>query len=149
MSFNKFLGFVLAAVILIIGTVTVTTVVKNGGLPKRSEISSTVNTENPKYINVGKIRSSTKINDKGEKSVLIFTVYFSYDETNTELYEDINLNLYKIKPILTDYFKAFTKEELLKKGEIQIKSEIKSKINKILVLGKIDEIFFEEFQYLD
>ena len=89
------------------------------------------------------------MNERGERSVLIFRVYLSYDKTNTELYEDINLSLYKIKPIFTEYFKDFTKEELLQKGEIKIKGELKSEVNKILVLGKIDDIFFEEMQYLD
>lgn len=150
MTFNKILAFFAALIFVSIVAVSAVHLVRNGERPAMRPASDERRTnERPDYIAVGKLRSSTKADEDGEKSVVVFTAALSYDEDDRELYEDIQTNLYRIKPIFTDYFKAHTKAQLLEKGELAMKSELRHSINMTLVHGTIDDIFFEEFQYVD
>ena len=150
MNINKFLAFLAGLIFVFIVAISAIYVVKNGGTPAMRKISPEQrDNERPEYISLGKLRSSTKEDENGEKSVIVFTASISYDDTDIELYEDLKTNQYKITPIITGYFKTLTKAEILEKGEMRIKAEIKQKIDMTLVHGKINGIFFEEFQYLD
>ena len=150
MNFNRILTLIASLIFISIVALSAVYVVKNGMRPAMRPVSPEQrNNERPDYINLGQLRTSTKKDENGERSVIVFTAALSYDTTDLELYEDIKTSLYRIKPIFTDYFKAFTKAQILEKGELKTKSEIKQKINMTLVHGKINDIFFEEFQYID
>ena len=126
---NKILAFLAGFIFLFIVAISAIYVVKNGMKPAMQKISPEQrDNERPEYISLGKLRSSTKADENGEKSVVVFTAYLSYDETDIELYEDIKTNIYRITPILTGYFKSFTKAQILEKGEMRVKAELKQKI---------------------
>ena len=68
---------------------------------------------------------------------------------DTEFYEELSRKNPEIKNIIIDYFKAYTKNQLIAMGEITIKNDLLQKINEQLVLNKIQNIYFSEFTYLE
>ena len=54
-----------------------------------------------------------------------------------------------IKSVFVNYFSARTASLLKSKSETQIKTELLSELNGILVLNKIQDIYFEDLIFLD
>ena len=80
---------------------------------------------------------------------VILAPYFTYEEGDTELNEELNLKMRHFRAIFADYFSAHTQKELTEKGEAEIKAELTEKINSELVLGKIKNLYFSEYIFLN
>ena len=97
-----------------------------------------------------RLRTLTKpadLNSNG--SPVIISPWISYKSGDKSFYEELTQKNRKIQTIITDYFASHTKQELLNLKENTIKAEILQNINKELVLGKIQAIYFKEYIFLD
>lgn len=102
------------------------------------------------YSQIGQMRLCTKAQDDDMAgNVLVLEPWFSYPQDDTEFYEELSQKDRQIKSLITEYFTAHTKQELLDNGEQNIKAELKELINGQLVLGKIKDIYFKEYIYFD
>ena len=113
------------------------------------------------YTGIGRIRTVTastdndntgtqtadKNNETGVTPIVI-TPWFSYEESNTELYEELSRKRILITGIITNYFSSRTEKELLSTSEEKIKNELLEEINSQLSLGKINAIYFSDYIFL-
>ena len=51
--------------------------------------------------------------------------------------------------IIQEYYASRTKNQLRSIGEEKIKSDLKKSINENLVLGKINDIYFDEYLFFE
>lgn len=145
---NKILSYCILVIILVI--VFGTFIYFVGNLFK-DENSSEKKDEQPILLNadsfeiykkIGRIRTSTK-----DEIPIVISVYFPFPKADREFYEEISVKNQSLKAVISSYFLDYTKEELERKGEISIKSDILSLLNEKLVLNKIPELYFEEYLF--
>ena len=102
------------------------------------------------FTGIERLRVVTKSEKDGENGTsIVLTPWFSYTKDDTEFLEELSKKVPKIKSIIRSWFSLYSLSELKKMGENAMKMELLDQINEILVLNKIQEIYFSEFIYLD
>lgn len=122
-------------------------------MPETSEIQSLNkkdDTERSTYTGFGTIRAVTKI-EEGEDfgSALVLTPWFSYIGNNTEFYEELSRKRVPLIGVFTSYFSSKTYNQFQKMSEEKIKADLLELINSQLSLGKIEQIYFTDFIFLN
>ena len=92
-------------------------------------------------------QAEAKVEEDKKKSTLIVSPWLEYKEDRT-FYEEMDRKHGQIKSIISEFFSARTMDELQAMGDETMKMELTGKINEILVMGKIDKILFNDFQFL-
>ncbi len=82
-------------------------------------------------------------------AVLVVTPLFLYTKDDTAFYEELYRKTAELKAIVNAYVASQTKASLLVAGEDVVKERILSQFNSLLVLGKIDTLFFNDYLFLD
>ena len=107
------------------------------------------------YFNLGSLRVLTKPeNDSLQETqnmgtVLLVTPWISYPSDDTIFFEEISRKKTVIAGIIQDYFSDYSKLELLTQTEVKIEENLLQKINSHLSLGKIQQIYFTDFIFLE
>ena len=102
------------------------------------------------YTELTQIRAVTKpSSENGSGTLVIISPWFSYPAGDTVLYEELSQKDRQEKSIITEYFAKYTAEELHKKGEQTVKTELTNLINEQLVLGKIRGVYFSEYIFFE
>lgn len=96
------------------------------------------------FGDIGTLRAKTKDNVS-----IVIAPYFEYDENDTAFQEELVKNKIVMRELIIQFFKQKTKREIQSLGEENIKTEILFSINKILVLEKIEKLYFEKFIILE
>lgn len=154
--FNRFLGFVVFLLLVAIIALTAVAVVKNHAVPGvglERKLERPVDASKGKfgkdvqYNLIGKMWIQLKEGSDKKKSTLIVSPWLEYKEDRT-FYEEMDRKHGQIKSIISEFFSARTMDELQAMGDETMKMELTGKINEILVMGKIDKILFNDFQFL-
>ncbi len=98
------------------------------------------------FNELGRIRTIPAKSDGSQ--TLIITAWFSYTKNDVEFHEELARKSKEIKNTIIKYVSSHTKEELQTMGEKKVKEELKYLINNLLVLNKIQEIYFSEYIFL-
>ena len=107
------------------------------------------------YFNLGSLRVLTKPeNDSLQETqnmgtVLLVTPWISYPSDDTIFFEEISRKKTVIAGIIQDYFSDYSKLELLTQTEVKIEENLIKEINNHLSLGKIQQIYFTDFIFLE
>lgn len=107
------------------------------------------------YFNLGSLRVLTKPeNDSLQETqnmgtVLLVTPWLSYPSDDTIFFEEISRKKTVIAGIIQDYFSDYSKLELLTQTEMKIEENLIKEINNHLSLGKIQQIYFTDYIFLD
>lgn len=107
------------------------------------------------YFNLGSLRVLTKPeNDSLQETqnmgtVLLVTPWISYSSDDTIFFEEISRKKTVIAGIIQDYFSDYSKLELLTQTEVKIEENLIKEINNHLSLGKIQQIYFTDYIFLD
>ena len=120
-------------------------------IPDHAEFIPAQNLRNQKqntFTKIGQIRAATKEGKNAKSSIVIITPYLEYEGGNQSFYEELDRNTKKIKEMIIRYFSTQTTAQLNQKGESKIKSDLLEQINEILVLQKIKNIYFVDYQIL-
>jgi flagellar FliL protein len=141
----------LIVVVIVLGTVVAfaSKQAEPGADLRRSEkMPESTGTQNSgtAYMSLGQMRVSTlppDANSDGE--LVIVTAWFSYPAGDSAFAEEIFQKTRKIKSVVTDYFPRHTKKELLEMGEDAVKKELAQNINAELVLGAIENLYFDDY----
>lgn len=152
-------------IVLIIGTIT--GLVKKNESPsdevllqqgKAINLSAPANTDFVAYYEIGSIRIVTtkklnnevnSQNDLENTCVLVVNPLVSYAEGDTVFYEEIARKRGVIKGICTTYFSERSKEYLLSITETKVEQELMELINAQLSLGKIQDLYFTDYIFLE
>ena len=108
------------------------------------------------YFNLGSLRVLTKSeNDSPQETeqnmgtVLLVTPWISYPSDDTIFFEEISRKKTVIAGIIQDYFSDYSKLELLTQTEVKIEENLIKEINNHLSLGKIQQIYFTDYIFLE
>ena len=107
------------------------------------------------YFNLGSLRVLTKSeNDSLQETqnmgtVLLVTPWLSYPSDDTIFFEEISRKKTVIAGIIQDYFSDYSKLELLTQTEVKIEENLIKEINNHLSLGKIQQIYFTDYIFLE
>lgn len=116
-----------------------------------SPLQKKANTKSSTYSEIGQIRAVTKAEENSETGTgipVVVTPVLSYPEGDSVFFEELSGKRLVIKDIFRVYFSSRTRAELISKTEDQIKKEILEEINSELNLGKILDIFFNDYIFL-
>ncbi|WP_147615695.1 flagellar basal body-associated FliL family protein [Treponema pectinovorum] len=161
MSLNRILFKILIAILIFIFSLTAYLIISKQAEPGKNLVSETKNTTQDQAIffpaktttkntltSLGQIRASSKPDKSGNKAVIVLNAYLEYKDDDIDFYEELDKNIFKIKNLISEYFSSFTKDELAAKGEDKINQELLKRINSILVLQKIQKLYFVDYQFL-
>ena len=161
-SENKKLNLILLAIIaglllvILIGTI-VGLVGKKKKTPevliaqgKAVSLMAPSNTDEVTYYELGTIRVSTAKEDSEEGgSIMVISPWLAYPAGDTVFYEELARKSGSIKGSFQTYFSARTKNQLLSETEEKIVEFLKEEINADMALGKISDIYFTDYLFLE
>ncbi|MGI5174659.1 flagellar basal body-associated FliL family protein [Treponema sp. OMZ 840] len=98
------------------------------------------------FSHIGSLRCATADNPP---IPLVITVYFPYTAADKAFYEELSQKTRKIRFVITNYMEQYTRTELSDKGEQKLKADLTDLINRELVLGKITELYFSDYIFLE
>ncbi len=154
LSLNKVLFFILIGIFFAIigGTVLVFTLQKETvgiGLRQKDPVPKATKKYDA-FTDIGEIRLVSKPDTKKTTGcTIVLSPWFSYTTGDKALYEELSQKKLKFRSIFIGYFSQYTKKELLSHGETAIKLDLKHLINQELILGKIKEVYFNEYIFLE
>ncbi len=155
---NKILLGIIAGLLLVILIGTIVGLVgKKKNTPevlisqgKAVSLMAPSNTDEVAYFELGTIRISTAQADSDEGgTIMILSPWLAYPAGDTVLYEEISRKSGAIKGIFQAYFSARTKNQLLTETEEKISQIIIEEINADLALGKVSDIYFTDYLFLE
>lgn len=150
MNLNKALFSILIFIFvtIIIGTIYFF-IQKKESIKVPETISPEINQNQKSYFTeLGQLRLSTKPDKNDKSTIIILTPLIEYDSNNRIFYEELDTKKLQISQIISNYFTSKSINEIKQKNEHAIKSDLLASINSILALGKIEKIFFADFQFL-
>ena len=80
---------------------------------------------------------------------IVITMYFRYKKDDTAFHEELRQKTRRIRVIISEYTGQYTRQQLLEKGEQKLKADLTDLINRELVLGKIDTLYFSDYIFLE
>ncbi|MCR5724839.1 MAG: hypothetical protein K6G80_07135 [Treponema sp.] len=156
-SINGVLGF--TAVALFIAIVAVSAValctrnaVPGEGLRKIDPVPEHVTAQNAgtaAFTRIGQLRTSTKPDSAERRTVIIVTPWLEYAASDAALYEELDTKQRSLRSAISAYFTRFTDADLKRRGETLVKADLLALVNSMLVLGKVQAIYFNEYQFFD
>lgn len=163
MSMQKILTIAAASILSVIIVISAAAFISGNakpayGLTKKNNLSELTkefenkNSFENKYtlLSLGQIRTRTKPEKKDQRSsTVIVKPLLEYEKDNTILIEEMTAKNQAIKTAFLSYFTSYTQRQLLLTGEEKVKEQILEKINSLLVLGKVNSIYFEEYIFLN
>ena len=96
------------------------------------------------YKDIGQLRAITA--DVPPVS-LVVTPYFTFPSADGEFFEELVQKKRRLRSVFLDYFALHSKDELT--DEKKVKQELLEKLNAELMLGKIEVLYFEVYQFLN
>ena len=164
---NNVLYSIIIALVIVLIIGTITGLIKKNESPsdevllqqgKAINLSAPANTDFVAYYEIGSIRIVTTKNSNNEVNsqndlentcVLVVNPWVSYAEGDTVFYEEIARKRGVIKGICTTYFSERSKEYLLSITETKVEQELMELINAHLSLGKIQDLYFTDYIFLE
>ena len=155
---NKILLGIIAGLLLVILIGTIVGLVgKKKNTPealisqgKAVSLIAPSDTDEVTYFELGTIRISTAQADSAEGgTIMILSPWLAYPAGDTVLYEELSRKSGSIKGIFQAYFSARTKNQLLTETEERIVQIIMEEINADLALGKVSDIYFTDYLFLE
>lgn len=145
-------------IVLIIGTITGLANKRNSEPEvllqqgKAVNLSKPANTDIVSYYEIGNIRivtPSEEPENEQEGCILVVNPWLSYAEGDTVFYEEIARKRGVIKGICTTYFSERSKNHLLSITEKKVEQELIELINAQLSLGKVQDVYFTDYIFLE
>ena len=155
---NKILLGIIAGLLLVILVGTIIGLVgKKKNTPevlisqgKAVSLMAPSDTNEVAYFELGTIRVSCAAADSEESgSIMVLSPWLAYPAGDTVFFEELSRKSGAIKGIFQAYFSARTKNQLLTETEERISQIIIEEINADLALGKISDIYFTDYLFLE
>ncbi len=102
------------------------------------------------YFELGALRISTaKAESEEGGSIMVLSPWLAYPAGDSVFYEELSRKSGVIRGIFQAYFSVRTKNQLLFETEEKIEETIKKEINADLALGKVSDIYFTDYIFLE
>lgn len=123
---------------------------------KAENLAAPADTSVVAYYDLGKIRVVTAAPEQNKKNQdetfgtpMVIDPWLAYPEGDTVFYEELARKKGILKAIFQNYFTTHTKKTLLSSTETIITEELLEQINKELSLGKVQDIYFTDYLFLE
>ena len=155
---NKILFGIIAGLLLVILVGTIIGLVgKKKNTPevlisqgKAVSLIAPSDTDEVAYFELGTIRVSCAAADSEESgSIMVLSPWLAYPAGDTVFFEELSRKSGAIKGVFQAYFSARTKNQLLTETEERISQVIIEEINADLALGKVSDIYFTDYLFLE
>lgn len=144
-NINKLLSFIAIFIVVIVVFVTAAVFSKDNRIiryRKAENIPQEDAMQQDTLTVLGEMRLRCK------DCALVLSVWFSHDKDDTPFTEELEAKNRKIKAIIADFFSQYTQKELMTMKEINIKQTLLQLINEQLVLGKINNLYFNQYIFI-
>ena len=171
-KFELVLTAIIALLMIVIMGVTIVTLATQKGKPGKNlrdadpeptareieNLNKRLDEKIAAYTGLGTIRCITAPeNDSNNNSsdelnigtAVVITPWLAYPDGDTVFYEELARKRILINGIFTNYFAVRTKNQLLAMPEEKIKQDIMEEINSSMTLGKISQIYFTDYIFLE
>ena len=102
------------------------------------------------YYQLGTLRVSTASSDSEENgTIMVLSPWLAYPAGDSVFYEELSRKNGFLRGIFMAYFSARTKNQLLSETEEKIVQLLIEEINADLALGKISDIYFTDYLFLE
>lgn len=98
------------------------------------------------FTQIGTIRCSTA---DTPAVPLVVTPYFRYRAEDAAFYEELTQKVRKMRLVIGEYAAQHSREDFFNKGEEKIKKDLTDLINRELVLGKIETLYFSDYIFFE
>ena len=113
----------------------------------QAEFKSFSSQKSKAFTKIGKLRAATKPGKNGKSLCILVTPVLQYQGNDKPFFEELDSKQKDIKELIYSYFSAMTEDQLKQKNEEEIKADLLKKINSILVLQKIQAVYFNDFMF--
>ena len=101
------------------------------------------------FTGIGRLRLNTAARSGLESAMVILSITFPYSPEDLAFSEELSARVRDFRTISRDYFQSMSSRELRNKSEEQIKTELLENFNRVLRLGKIELLYFNDFMIMD
>lgn len=98
------------------------------------------------FTGVGRIRAATA---DPKPATVIVSIAFPYDKSDSAFAEELAARTREFRELAVELFSSYTGAQLRKLGETELKTELLSRYNALLRLGKIATIYFNDYLVVD
>lgn len=157
---NKFLVaiIILLVIVIVTGTLITKLTPKKDASPKALiakgkavNLAQPADTSDIAYFELGTLRISTV--NKDEENMLgigmVLSPWLAYPAQDSVFYEELMRKKGLVKSVFQQYFSERTKEEILSQSEESIISILLTEVNKKLSLGRVSDIYFTDYLFLE
>lgn len=122
---------------------------------KAENLNPPVDTSEIEYFDLGTLRIIPELEQNPESedeeiaTVMVVSPWLAYPAGDTVFYEELSRKQGVIKSVFTTYFATRTKNQILSETEDKITAALIEEINNKLSLGKISNIFFTDYIFLE
>jgi flagellar basal body-associated protein FliL len=116
--------------------------------PRRTPENSRVlpSTDTGVFTGIGRIRAATA---GPEPATVILSVAFPYPQNDKPFTEELASQITNFRNAAREYIAALSAEELRRTDEALIKAEILRRYNRLLRLGQIETLYFNEYLVIE
>ncbi|HIW35631.1 MAG TPA: hypothetical protein IAA30_01470 [Candidatus Treponema faecavium] len=127
--------------------------IKSSAVPKEFRLPARAESGNG-YIDLGSVRAMTQPipNEDGTITAgtpLVAQPWLAYPAGDRELHEEISQKKRQITALIAGYFSSLTYDAYKAKSESEIKQELTEQINRLLVLGSVDAVYFNTLIFFE
>ncbi len=94
------------------------------------------------FSGLGRIRAQTA---DSKPAAVVVSIVFPYNKEDRAFTEELSAHIPQFRQIAVNYFSSQTAAGLKKSGEEAIKAELLSRFNKMLRLGSITTLYFNDY----
>ena len=98
------------------------------------------------FSSIGRLRLLTSDN---KDITIILKPYFFYPTFDKDFYEELVTKNQKMRFLISEYFENKSFDFIKTTKEMEIKKELLEILNESLVMGKIQDLYFDEYIFLD
>ncbi|GAB1483538.1 hypothetical protein MASR2M78_23540 [Treponema sp.] len=98
------------------------------------------------FTGIGRIRTAS---DDVKPATIIVSIAFPYDPKDSAFSEELASHIRDFRDIAVDFFSSYSSSSLRSLDEAALKHELLRRYNKILRLGKIQILYFNDFVIID
>lgn len=98
------------------------------------------------FSSIGRLRLLTSDN---KDITIILKPYFFYPTSDKDFYEELVTKNQKMRFLISEYFENKSFDFIKTTKEMEIKKELLEILNESLVMGKIQDLYFDEYIFLD
>lgn len=118
---------------------------------KAINLAEPADTSDIAYFELGTLRITT-VNEDEENMLgvgMVLSPWLAYPAGDSVFYEELARKKNVLKAVFQQYFSERTKEEILSQSEESIISILLAEVNKKLSLGRVSDIYFTDYLFLE